>query len=137
MREQIQLLKIVAAFLDRLSEEELQLLLEKKAKLKLEPVEKQTKDTSTVKLDIAAVCSRLESCATREEAERYMAEAALTKAELKAIAKKYSIPVTSRDNIDQLTRKIIENTVGARLKFDALLNIDLRRKKLIDDPRGG
>lgn len=127
MKEQVQLLKIVLDFLDQLSEEQLVLLIEKKARLKLETEKNPPKEPKTTEVDAAEVCKRLECCSTREEAMQYMAEVSLSKAGLKAVAKKYNISLGSKDRRDQIAEKIVENVVGSRLRFDALLNTDLKR----------
>lgn len=124
MKDQVQLLKIVFDFLDRLSEEQLQLLLSKKAKIKLE-MEKEI-NVSTTQVCLEEVCSKIEEFTSREEAIEYMNVLSLLKADLKVIAKKYNIPLGSKETNGQIVEKIIENVVGAKLKFDALLNTDLK-----------
>ena len=112
LKEQVQLLKLMFDFLDRLSEEQLQLLLTKKAKIKLE-IEKEIMDDPTTHICLEEVCSKIESYTTREE-------------DLKAIAKKYNIPLGSKETNQQIVEKIVENVVGSKLRFDALLNTDLK-----------
>lgn len=127
MKTQVQLLKIVFDFLDQLPEEQLALLIEKKARLKLETEKNPSKGSRTAEFDVEEVCKRLECCSTREEAMQYMTEVSLSRAGLKAVAKKYNIPLGSKDRSNQIAEKIIENVVGSRLRFDALLNTDLKR----------
>lgn len=125
MKEQVQLLKIVFDFLDRLSEEQLQLLLSKKAKIKFE-MEKEIINAPTTQVCLEEVCSKIEAFTTREEAIEYINTLSLLKADLKIIAKKYNIPLGSKETNGQIVEKIIENVVGSKLKFDALLNTDLK-----------
>lgn len=125
MKEQVQLLKIVFDFLDRLSEEQLQLLLLKKAKIKFE-MEKEIINAPTTQVCLEEVCSKIEAFTTREEAIEYINTLSLLKADLKIIAKKYNIPLGSKETNGQIVEKIIENVVGSKLKFDALLNTDLK-----------
>lgn len=125
MKEQVQLLKIVFDFLDRLSEEQLQLLLSKKAKIKFE-MEKEIINAPTTQVCLEEVCSKIEEFTTREEAIEYINTLSLLKADLKIIAKKYNIPLGSKETNGQIVEKIIENVVGSKLKFDALLNTDLK-----------
>ena len=42
------------------------------------------------------------------------------------MAKKYGVPIGSKETNSQIIDKIIENVVGSKLKFDALLNTDLK-----------
>lgn len=125
MKEQVQLLKIVFDFLDRLSEEQLQLLLSKKAKIKFE-MEKEIINAPTTQVCLEEICSKIEAFTTREEAIEYINTLSLLKADLKIIAKKYNIPLGSKETNGQIVEKIIENVVGSKLKFDALLNTDLK-----------
>lgn len=126
MKEQIQLLKIVFEFLDHLSEEQLKLLMTKKAKLRLE-VDKDPVEVPAVQIGIDEVCDKIETYTTREEAIKYVDSLALLKADLRSIAKKYNIPLGSKETNQQIIEKIVENVVGSKLKFDALLNTDLKR----------
>ncbi|MCM1201979.1 MAG: hypothetical protein NC312_12180 [Bacteroides fragilis] len=125
MKEQVQLLKTVFDFLDRLSEEQLQLLLSKKAKIKFE-MEKEIINTPATQICLEEVCSKIEEFTTREEAIEYINTLSLLKADLKIIAKNYNIPLGSKETNGQIAEKIIENVVGSKLKFDALLNTDLK-----------
>lgn len=115
---------MVFDFLDRLSEEQLQLLLTKKAKIKLE-IEKEIMDEPTTRVCLEEVCDRIEGFATREDVMQYINGMSLLKSDLKAIAKRYNIPVGSKDTNQQIIEKIVENVVGAKLRFDALLNTGL------------
>ena len=126
MKEQIQLLKLVFDFLDRLSDEQLKLLLAKKARLKLE-IEKELVGKPTTQICIEEICNKIEEFTTREEALEYINALSLLKVDLRAIAKKYNIPLGSKDTNIQIIEKVIENVVGSKLKFDALLNTDLKR----------
>ena len=129
MKDQVELLKIVFDFLAHLSEEQLQLLLSKKAKIKLE-IEKEKKDELKALDSLEEICSKLEGFRTREKAMEYIMSLSLGKAGLKDIAKEYNIPLGSKDTNLQIIEKIIENVVGSRLKFDALLNTDLKIKQV-------
>lgn len=60
--------------------------------------------------------------------KEYITNLHLIKKELKAIAKKYNIPLGSKETNEQIVEKIIENIVGSKLRFDALLNTDLKNK---------
>lgn len=126
MKDQIQLLKVVFDFLDNLSEEQLKMLIAKKAKLNFE-VEKVTgNENKSLKICVDEICEKMESFSTREDALEYITGLSLLKTELKAIAKKYGVPIGSKDTNNQIVDKIVENVVGSRLKFDALLNTNLK-----------
>lgn len=127
MKEQIQLLKIIFDFLAHLTEEQINMLINKKAKLKLE-IEKDVVSEPKSKICIDEVCETIQEFTTREEATEYINQLALLKSDLKAIARKYNIPLGSKATNIQITEKIIENVIGSKLKFDALLSTDLKNK---------
>lgn len=126
MKTQIQLLKIVFDFLNSLSEEQLKMLINKKARLEFVSEESIKKETKSVQICVDEICQNLERFSTREEAVEYITNLSLLKADLKAIAKKYDIPIGSKDKNNQIMDKIIENIVGSRLRFDALLNTNIK-----------
>lgn len=124
MKEQLKLFKILLDTIDRLSEEELSALLSGKAYLKFElSGEQKTNEPSHTIPD--AFLAQLESCHSRESAQKYFDEANFSKITLKAIAKHYSIPIGSKDTNSQIIDKIIEIVVGSKLKYDTLLNTNL------------
>lgn len=125
MKEQVQLLKVVFDFLERLSEEQLEQLIKKKAKLRLE-VEKEVQNEPISQICMEEVCSKIEKFTTREETLEYIKGLNLLKVDLKAIAKKYNIPLGSKETNMQIIDKIVENIIGSKLRFDALLNTSLK-----------
>ncbi len=126
MKDQVQLLKIVFDFLDNLSEEQLKMLIAKKAKLNLEVEKVTANETKSLEICVDEICEKMEGFSTREDALEYLTGLSLLKTDLKAIAKKNGIPIGSKDTNNQIVDKIIENVVGSRLKFDALLNTNLK-----------
>ena len=132
MRKDLKLFKIVYDFLEQLTDEQLKLLVSDKAKLQLEIAEKTLSPTELVPLQMPVpleeIRTKLENFSSREEATAYLEQLSLHKRELKAIAENNNIPLSSKETNEQMIKTIVENTVGAKLKFDALLNIDLKRK---------
>lgn len=132
MRKDLKLFKIVYDFLEQLTDEQLKLLVSDKAKLQLEIAEKTLPPTEPVPLQMPVpleeIRTKLENFSSREEATAYLEQLSLHKKELKAIAQNNNIPLSSKETKEQLIKTIVENTVGARLKFNALLNIDLKKK---------
>ncbi|EOS29997.1 hypothetical protein C807_02391 [Lachnospiraceae bacterium 28-4] len=126
MKKQVRLLKIVFDFLEHLSEEQLELLISKRARLKLD-IGREVREEFTTEICIDEVCDEIEKFTTREEAKQYIEGLSLLKVDLKAIAKRYNIPLGSKDTNVQIIDKLVENVVGSKLKFDALLNTDLKR----------
>ena len=126
MKKQVRLLKIVFDFLEHLPEEQLELLISKRARLKLD-IGREVREEFTTEICIDEVCDEIEKFTTREEAKQYIEGLSLLKVDLKAIAKRYNIPLGSKDTNVQIIDKLVENVVGSKLKFDALLNTDLKR----------
>ncbi len=125
MKEQIELMKVMFDFLDHLSEEQLRMLISKKAKLRLE-IEREIVAEPTTQICLDEICDEIEKFTTREDAIEYISKLSLLKIDLKAIAKKYNIPMGSKETNTQIIEKIVENVVGSKLRFDALLNTDLK-----------
>ena len=101
------------------------MLVSQKAKLRLE-IEREMLNETTTKICIDEVCDEIEKFTTREDAIEYISQLSLLKVDLKAIATKYNIPMGSKETNTQMIDKIVENVVGSKLRFDALLNTDLK-----------
>ena len=64
--------------------------------------------------------SFLNSMQSREEAYSYISSSDLKKADLEAICKQLDLPFTKKENIKALQEKIIEGTVGYKLRSQAI-----------------
>lgn len=62
----------------------------------------------------------LNSMQSREEASSYFSTNDLKKADLEAICKQLDLPLTKKENIKTLQEKIIEGTVGYKLRSQAI-----------------
>ena len=124
MKDTVTVLKLVIDFLDRLNENELYDIINHKAKLKLEYEKtKVSVDYDTER--VSEICKKLETITIREEATEYLKSLNINKNTLKEIVRQYNIPCTSKDTNTELIVKIVESVVGAKLRFDALLNTNL------------
>lgn len=136
MKDTVTVMNFIFNFLDKLSESELKDVVNNKVELKLErkdipkPItKKDTKKTSSNNLlsnEIKDICDGLETMVSREVAKDYLEKQNITKANLKAIASKYNIHVTTKDTNSKLIAKIVEGVVGSKLRFDALLDTELK-----------
>ncbi|MDD2957181.1 MAG: hypothetical protein PHR92_01435 [Lachnospiraceae bacterium] len=126
MKEQIKLLRLILDIFEGLSEDQLRDLLDKKAKIKIEYPKPQD---CQLKFGVLhdEVFVKLDSLTSRDDATEYFKGLNLTKASLKEIADHYSIPLGSKDTNTQIVEKIIENVIGSKLRFDALLNTNLNK----------
>ena len=126
LRDNVQLLKIVFDFLSLLTDGQFNDLMSKKAKLKLEysqPVETTKKPVA----DIGVISEQLNLMTTCEQAREYIESLNVDKSTLIEISKHYDIPIKSKDRNSQLLDKIVENVVGAKLRYDTLLNVKLNK----------
>jgi len=121
MKDTVALLKVIFDFLSSLSDEQLRNLIEKKIKLRIDNQKQLEPEKKTVP-DVGEICAKLNIFTTKEQARDLFNNIVADKPTLKEIAKHYSIPVLSNDTNAQLVDKIIENVVGAKMKFDTLLN---------------
>lgn len=124
MKEQIQFLKIVIDMLSQLTEDQLNDLATKKARLRLEYPKKLEESQPTL-MEMEEIFKKLDSFKSREDAYTFFEGFVTTKTDLRNIAKHYNIPLASKDTNAQLIEKIVENVIGSKLRFDALLNTNL------------
>lgn len=131
MKEQIQLMKLVFDTFNKLSTTQLDDLLAKKAQLKLiYPEEKKVKnEISNNEIDkiVNEISNELKQADSRDKAESILNNRTINKQMLKLISKKYNISLNGKDSNTVIIEKIIENVVGSKIKFDALLNTDLKK----------
>lgn len=64
--------------------------------------------------------SLLNSMQSREEAYSYLSSSDLKKTDLEAICKQLDLPFTKKENIKALQEKILEGTVGYKLRSQAI-----------------
>lgn len=131
MKDAICIAKIVVNFLERLSEEQIDDLLNNKARLKFEAISdkkagnkgKEEEDTLYHSEKLNGVKEKINAFTSTDEARGYFESMAFTKKELKAIANMYEMPVANSDTNRALAEKLIKNLVGSRIRFDTLLSI--------------
>jgi len=124
MRDFISLTKIVMDTLEQLTDEQLNDILTKQAKLRIEYPKKARIMESPAK-DVNEFAVMIDSFKSREEAKAYLNGLKASKATLRDIARHYSIPVKSNDTNAKIIDSIVENVIGSKLRFDALLNTNL------------
>ena len=71
--------------------------------------------------------SRLNSCTSREEGHALISEALKNKKELEQFARHLDVLVLKQDKVDQIKDKIIEATVGAILRSNAIQGKNITR----------
>ncbi|MCY1227086.1 hypothetical protein D3C87_297870 [compost metagenome] len=111
------------AFLKKLSEEEIskietgELLIQFDLINKKE-IPKKNKDVAAISAD--EVISFLNTISDRDEAIKYLDGLNLQRLSLEDILRKLDFPFTKKDNLEKLKQKIVEATIGFRLRSNAI-----------------
>ena len=120
-------LKLLLEIVESATPEELEELRSVKLEALLAPVRQQRVGRPDPSLknrtvEFERLKNALGDTKTRDEALSMLSREVLTKKELEVLARSLDLPVLREDNIDRLTRKIIEATVGSRLNSEAIRN---------------
>lgn len=112
--------KAFIRFLEGLSDEQRESLSTGRAKISFDfqPIGNGTarsSDWSPIEL-----VSKLNDFATREEAEEWITSASLTKRQFCDVLRTIDVPWDKNDNLERLRQKLIENTVGFKLRSRAI-----------------
>jgi len=70
--------------------------------------------------EVKEIAARLQTLRTREAGEVLLKDEALNRRSLEALARFLQLPVQRDDTIERLRAKIIENTIGSRLRSEAI-----------------
>lgn len=112
--------KLALKFIEGLDEKQFSKWLEGEFTLGLQEVHKSKKVVKEVDKQLVVYEEALKQCQTYEEAKSYLQGLKLNKPKLVELAKSLSACMKSRDNKDQIIEKIIQATVGNRLKMEVL-----------------
>lgn len=121
----IEILRRVALFLKGLTEEEAEDLANGRVRLELvgRPSRRHiSKDSSAEALDIEALCKELAVKATREEGMTLLDSLNLTRESLRRVAAAVDAPTPKTDTVQRLKERIVEATIGYRLRSKAIRN---------------
>lgn len=116
-------LQRVASALSQLSEEEIRKLLDDAFSIEIRLVRKRSKEESSsdpIKLDIPAIVSKLTGFPSREDAQNFLDTSFGSRKLLEVIARNLDVPIMKQDKVEVLRDKIIEATVGARMRSQAI-----------------
>jgi len=100
---------------------ELKIYFEEKSKKSLS---KRLRKTQVDDEKMKIIIDKLNTIDSREKGLEYLSEASLKKVELEKILKILDIPFLKKDNIKVLTEKIIEATIGFRLRSKAIQGLN-------------
>lgn len=109
--------------LNSLSEDELKKLSDPQFAVEIKVVRRRSKDEQgPLVSDISAeeAIKKLVVQVSRQDAQALLEEQYSSKKALELIARKLDIPITRQDKVDDLRDKIVEATVGARIRSQAI-----------------
>ena len=117
----------LSAFLNGLSETDIANLESGKFEIKFDLVNKKelrkTSKTKVLKFDeftIQSIINELNQIKTREEGLTFLMSKCSSRIDFETIAKKMDIPFQKKDTIERLKEKIIESTIGYKLRSQAI-----------------
>ena len=108
---------------DGLSEDEIKRLSDPQYEVEIRVVRRRTKDDFAAPqepINIEEIIKELTASATRQDAQDYLDSKYSSKKSLELIARRLDIPIIRQDKVEFLRDKIIEATVGARLRSQAI-----------------
>lgn len=70
--------------------------------------------------DLPELANRLQSLSSRDEGRALLSEASLTRRELERLGRLLETPILKTDNMERLTERIIEASIGSRLSSAAI-----------------
>ena len=113
----------VSEALDGLSNEELERLIDPQYTIEIRLVRRRSRDETTLIPEVANLGNSIQTLTdlpSRDEAKRWLEEKFPSKRALEAIARHLDMPVLRQDKLEELRDKIVEATVGARIRSQAI-----------------
>jgi hypothetical protein len=124
------ILEALAEQASQLSEADIQKLEKGTHELSLSLVKKKTTQAGGAGLSetqMVELLSSLQNCESREQGHELVTDALKNKKELEQFAKHLDVLVLKQDKVDQIKEKIIEATVGAILRSNAIQGKNITR----------
>lgn len=115
-------LRRIAAAVERMSDEELLRLNEPGTEIEIKVLRRRVKDERATEAqpDLPDIVAKLTASASRADASSFLDKGFETKKALEQIARHLDVAVLKQDKAETLRDKIIEATVGARLRSEAI-----------------
>lgn len=115
-------LRRLAGALERMSEDELSRLNDPNCEIEIRVIRRRSKEENTPEalFNLNDIVAKLTAFPSRAEASQFMEATFETKKTLEQIARHLDVPVNKQDKVETLRDKIIEATVGARLRSEAI-----------------
>jgi hypothetical protein len=122
------ILRQLADYIDRRSDDELAPLFNQAAGLmQAARPQKKYKANSKTKVsaqEVAEIARQLRMLPSRELGEALLQDKITNRNALETLARFLQLPVQRDDTVDRLRAKIVENTIGSRLRSDAIQGKD-------------
>lgn len=115
-------LRRLAAALEQMSEDEMARLNDPNCEIEIKVIRRRSREEVSPEalLDLNDIVAKLTKFPSRAEASQFMEATFETKKTLDRIARHLDVPVLKQDKVETLRDKIIEATVGARLRSEAI-----------------
>ena len=113
----------IAEAIDSLSEEELRRLSDPQYSIEVKAIRRRIKDDSSIlPPDTSAedAIAQVTALPNRQDAQALLDAKFPSKKALEIIARKLDIPIIRQDKVEDLRDKIVEATVGARIRSQAI-----------------
>ena len=119
-------LKRVAAALERLSIDEVSRLSDPNCEIEIKVIRRRAKEEPLPEAlqNINELVAKLTAFPSRADASQFMEANFETRKTLDQIARHLDVPVLKQDKLEVLREKVIEATVGARLRSEAIKGVD-------------
>lgn len=120
------LVRLLATFVDSLSEDDVEGLLAGRLGLHItggEPTFRSKRKRGTVTVDLDVVVDALGRARTRHDAMSILERGGITKALLEKLARRLDLPVLRSDSVERLRQKIVEGVVGHRINSEAIQGV--------------
>jgi hypothetical protein len=121
------LLRALASLVESTSPDEVAAFLEKQAMLSRGKRRYASGDDrlpldfkSPIPHDLPKLAETLHSLKSRDEGLSLLSSASLTRRELEGLGRLLGTPILKSDNLERLTEKIIETSIGSRLSSEAI-----------------
>jgi hypothetical protein len=88
----------------------------------IEKTERVSSKTTAPSVEIIAIAAELNSMISNDDGMKLLKQHCKRKVDLKILARHLDIPFTTRDTIPKLQEKIIESTIGYRIRAAAIQN---------------
>ena len=129
-QELLDIINVLSKTLNSIDDQQFNKLINNSAKLVyVENKIESKKNTSSDNIKINNLISKIKEFKTREETEIYIEDLKLKKEELIELGRLVNANISKKDNKKKIAEKIVDATIGTRLRVEAIGQIDLSRKK--------